>query len=144
MSKLYQVLGKVTRPGLAFICVASLSIGCPPPSNTPPTATEAGTTLLAAFDTADMDDDNQLTFAEASAEITNLTQAVFDELDADSDGFLIQSELEAGGEGEGEGEGEGTGCVMVKSRIQHYVGDSFLLGLSLVVLLGSTISRSKE
>ena len=107
--------------------------------------------LIDAFDSTDTDQDGQLSFAEASSLVGALTQVQFDEIDIDNDGFLIQSELAAqvvAGEGEGEGEGEdptGPNCnasKILKENADRFFGDLFLLGLSLVVLLGGqTVGR---
>jgi hypothetical protein len=65
--------------------------------------------LIDAFDSADADNDDLLSLAEATGAAGGLTEAQFNEIDSDDDGFLSQSELNAqvpAGEGEGEGEGE--------------------------------------
>lgn len=49
--------------------------------------------LAAAFDAADTDGNGGISFAEASAVVRSLTQAVFSALDTNCDGELDRSEL---------------------------------------------------
>jgi formylglycine-generating enzyme required for sulfatase activity len=86
--------------------------------------------LLDAFDAADTNGDGKLSYEEALAIVTGLTQDQFNALDTDDDGFLSIEEL--GGDG-------GCGCCKrtpnTKIDIKRYIGDWLLVGLSLLVLI---------
>ncbi|MBI3119227.1 MAG: hypothetical protein HYZ00_11100, partial [Candidatus Hydrogenedentes bacterium] len=62
---------------------------------TPPSAVDAAETLLAAFAAADTDSSGGLSKAEAQAQIPELNDALFTQLDRDGNGEITQQELEA-------------------------------------------------
>ncbi len=95
------------------------------------TLTRASEDLRAGFSDADSNGDNRLSLAEAQAALSSLTQAQFDALDSDRDGFLSTSELEARTE-------SGGGCNFTGVKLQDLrtkIADAFLLALSVVTLL---------
>ena len=105
--------GTEVPPGLAVSFVVSLG---PAPAEgegegegEPVSADTAKTELAAALEDADGDGDGQLSFTEASAAVSGLTQPVFDALDTDSDGQLSAAELGVAQDG-------CRGCSGAKSR----------------------------
>lgn len=102
---------------------------CSPPFEA--TLTQASEDLIATFADADTNGDNRLSLAEAQAALSSLTQAQFDALDSDRDGFLSTSELETRTMTDG-------GCNFAGVKIQDLrtkIADAFLLALSVVTLL---------
>lgn len=93
---------------------------------------EAMSALAGGFDLADTNNDNLLTFHEASIFLTRLTQVLFDQIDTDRNGLLSRAEV-------GLGEDVGCGCNCAKSDtsvegMKKRLGDMFLGGLMLGLL----------
>jgi len=106
------------------------------------TTSQAAARLTSSFVAADLNDDGQLSFNEAVQMVATLTVAQFDAIDGNRDGFLSRSELEAAQDSDG---GEvPAGCAATKRWVGKSVGDLFLLGLSLIALLGMSRWRSRE
>ena len=90
--------------------------------------------MLENFDEGDTNNDGRLSINEAQAIIPNLTQAQFDQLDINSNGFLSEDELRSIGN---EGCGCFRGCTPSNTKsLVNWVTDWLLVGLSLMVLLG--------
>ena len=86
----------------------------------------------------DTNEDDLLSIEEARVTYAQLTNADFATLDRDDDGFLSLAELQAQLE-------PTTGCCeagKAQAKLQHYLGDFFLLGVALMTLLGwSALTR---
>ena len=105
---------------------------CAPPQPEP-TVDELLAMLTAQFDTADADGSGGVSFAEASALLARLTQAVFAQVDTDGSGEV--SRVEAGLEEEK----GGCGCGKKKSAYsledwRKMLGDLLLAGMGLAAL----------
>ena len=94
-----------------------------------PVLTALRATLLAQFDTLDLNGDGSLSYAEALGRVADLSQEEFDALDTDDNDDLSLAEL-------GGSEPTPTGCLgsLGQKSLQDYMGDLLLLGLSLGVL----------
>ena len=89
-------------------------------------APDAATILFAAFADLDVNGDGQLSYMEAEAALSELTRGQFDALDLNRDGRIEISELEE--------ESAPVGCQAAKF-VRGYLGDLFLLGLTLTTLM---------
>jgi Ca2+-binding EF-hand superfamily protein len=99
--------------------------------------TEIAQLLKDAFASADTNEDDQLSFAEAQAAFNPLTEDQFTSLDEDADGFLSLEELEAQLEPE-------NGCFSksgATTKLNGLLGDLFLLSLAITALLASSQLR---
>lgn len=95
---------------------------------------EIARALIAAFENADTYDDETLGMVEARTVVPFLAQSQFDALDLNTDGQLSRAELEAA-------LGEGVGCpcngAASTTQLQKYLGDFFLFGQALMVLMSA-------
>ncbi len=98
--------GTELPPGSAVSIVVSLGVATAvegePGEGESLTSDAARQQLAAAYATADSNGDGVLSFTEANAAVSGLTQAVFDEIDTNGDGQLSADEL---------GIGNGSGCA---------------------------------
>jgi len=88
--------------------------------------------LLDGFETGDADGDGLLSFIEARAIFPSLSESQFAALDSNKDGVLSLAELQ-------EAINVNTGCACPASGakgLRDSLGDLFLLGMSLLALLG--------
>ena len=95
------------------------------------TLDEIAQLLIDAFIASDTNEDDLLSIGEARAAYPQLTDGDFDTLDQNSDGFLSLAELNAQLE-------PGTGCCEAgntAAKLQHYLGDLFLMGVALMTLV---------
>ena len=104
-----------------------------------PVLTALRATLLAQFDTLDLNGDGSLSYAEALGRVADLTQEEFDALDTDDNGELSLAEL-------GGSEPVSTGCLgsLGQKNLQDYMGDLLLFGLSLGVLFLSRRASARK
>ena len=100
-------------------------------SRGPTPAEETRTALAEDFDAADTDGDGRISLEEAEAAVEGLSQAVFDQLDANGDGGLDGEELGM------PADGCGCGCkksALTPAGLGQKLGDLFLGGLALTLL----------
>ena len=101
--------------------------------NTPPTEAQLRELLTAAFDTVDVDNDGQVSFAEALTALAGLTQEVFNSVDTDGNGQISRAEA-------GLNEGGCAGCRGGKAdfmpdRMKKLFSGAFLGMLSLIAMV---------
>ena len=87
--------------------------------------------MLDNFDELDINEDGFLSFSEAQARIAGLMRSEFDALDTNEDGLLSKDELDK------TPPVNPGGCPASKLALPR-LGDLFLLGIALVVLLGTS------
>ncbi len=83
---------------------------------------------------ADIDNNGTLSFGEAQAAASNLTQAIFDQIDTNNDGELSQSELEAATVVQP----PGCACPNQGKALEEWkdiAGDAFLIGMAILTML---------
>ena len=126
--------GTELLPGTAVSIVVSLgAVPLPEGEGEAVDIDTARQQLAAAYASADTNGDGGLSFAEAAAAVTGLTQAEFDALDVNHDGQLTPGEL---------GMGDGAGCAGCRSGKSIFfpadygkrAGDLFLKCLSFLCL----------
>ncbi len=127
--------GALADQGSAVSLVVSTGPCTVPVEGEPVPVTETAQALYDGFDAADTNQDGALSLSEAEAAQPALTATDFMDIDSDDNGALSQDELAAY-----LGIDPGCGCACNKSDLtlgglQERLGDLFLAGLSLAVLL---------